>query len=272
MCTTSLKGSAPPCFGISNRSPLVLVFWSYVYLTPSCQVMWVLVNMAIHEVARKTESYCIWAPLIDLLFTINSSTHLYPSLISFHISHKWRILPISGYPFHLSSHFHSSFAFSDCSECTQSIFILYLLIHYSVTVLLLLIGPAIEMAFIRITDLKKKKKKNCWSPPVVGLALNLFDLHEALNAVDRTLKSLLPLYSPVFLARPYIAVNSLQFPFLTLSLPIKCYCFLSSCSLFLPLHPRHFLVPLPDCPSRFTPNKSICPSDRIHVTYIYLPQ
>ena len=119
---------------------------------------------------------------------------------------------------------------------------------------------------------KKRKEKNCWSPPVVGLALNQFDLHEALNAVDHMLKSLLPLYSPVFLARPYIAVNSLQFPFLTLSLPIKCYCFLSSCFLFLPLHPRHFLVPLPDCPSRFTPNNSICPSDRIRVTYVYLPQ
>lgn len=118
MCTTSLKESAPPYFGISNRSPLALVFWSYVYLTPSCQVMWVLVNMAIHEVARKAESYCIWAPLTDLLFTINSSTHLYPSLISFHISHKWSILPVSGYCFHLSSHFHSSFAFPDCSECT----------------------------------------------------------------------------------------------------------------------------------------------------------
>lgn len=153
MCTTSLKGSAPPCFGISNRSPLALVFWSYVYLTPSCQVMWVLVNMAIHEVAGKTESYCIWAPLIDLLFTINSSTHLYPSLISFHISHKWSVLPISGYSFHLSSHFHSSFAFSDCSECTQPIFILYLLIHYSVMYSCSWLDQAIEMAFIKTADL-----------------------------------------------------------------------------------------------------------------------
>lgn len=75
--TTSLKGSVLPCFGISNRNPLAHVFWSYVFLTPSCQVTWVLVNVVIHKVARTIESYYVWAPLIYLLFTINS-THLYP--------------------------------------------------------------------------------------------------------------------------------------------------------------------------------------------------
>lgn len=78
MCTTSLRGSAPPCFGISNRSPSALVFWSYVCLIPSCQVTWVLVNLAIREVVRKKSCYAC-TPLIFLLFALKSSLHLYSS-------------------------------------------------------------------------------------------------------------------------------------------------------------------------------------------------
>lgn len=64
MCTTSLKGSVPPCFVISNRSPSAPVFCSCVYLTPSCQVTWVLVYLAIHKVARKIECHSVRVPLI----------------------------------------------------------------------------------------------------------------------------------------------------------------------------------------------------------------
>ncbi|KAK7825281.1 hypothetical protein U0070_009770, partial [Myodes glareolus] len=40
MYTTSLRDSAPHCSGILSRNPSVLVFWSCVYLTPSCQDWW----------------------------------------------------------------------------------------------------------------------------------------------------------------------------------------------------------------------------------------
>ena len=54
------------------------------------------------------------------------------------------------------------------------------------------------------------------------------------------------------------------------SLPIKWYCFLSSCSLFLSLSPRHFLVPLPACPSRFTPvNLSVLLIEYVLLIYIF---
>lgn len=122
MCTTSLKGSAPPCFGISNRSPSALVFWSYVYLTPSCQVTWVLVNLAVHKVARKIESHCVWAPLIYLLFAINSSMHLYPSLTSFHLSDRGSILPVPGQSFHLSSFTQVLLSLTVDSLCSCFIF------------------------------------------------------------------------------------------------------------------------------------------------------
>lgn len=76
MYTTSLRDSAPHCSGILSRNPSALVFWSCVYLTPSCQVTWALINVNIRiysqEESRKLPSVGTFS---SLLFPVNLALH-----------------------------------------------------------------------------------------------------------------------------------------------------------------------------------------------------
>lgn len=108
---------------------------------------------------------------------------------------------------------------------------------------------------------------------MVGLALNLFDLHEALNAVDGMVQSLSPLLLSCLSGHAVHSSEQLSVPF--------TYSFSFLCPLNGIKWYRHVLssFPLPQTFSSTTPrlpfkiysSKSICPSDRVHVTYVYLP-